>query len=251
LGKNFEELDHRPTDIGDISLRRRRIPELTDADVLEVKLGDEFLMSSLFTEGEVALANRGLEALTECGGTPADVVVGGLGLGYTAHAALSFSGVESVLIVEALLPVIDWHRNGLVPLGDKLESDPRCQFIHGNFFSMAGSSGAGFDPDSPGRQFDAVLLDIDHSPQSLLNPQSAEFYTLAGLRRLTKFIRPQGVFAMWSNDPPADAFLADLAQAFTTSKGHIVSFRNPMTGQDAASTIYVALSPRSQQTNTP
>ena len=131
-----------------------------------------------------------------------------------------------------------------MPLGDKLTSDPRCQFVHGNFFSMAGSSGAGFDPDSPGRQFDAVLLDIDHSPQSLLNPLNAAFYAPAGLRRFADFIRPNGVFAMWSNDPPADAFLADLSRVFTTSKAHVVKFSNPMSGQCSASTIYVALSPR-------
>ncbi len=243
MGKNFEELDHRPSEIGDISLRRRRIPAVTDADVFEVKLGDEFLMSSLFTDGEIALANHGLAGLTAHGGLPTDVVVGGLGLGYTAHAALNFPGVGAVVVVDALAPVIEWHQKGLVPMGDKLTSDSRCRFVHGDFFAMAGSSGAGFDPDSPGRQFDAVLLDIDHSPESLLDPSNAAFYTPAGLQRLAAFIRPRGVFALWSNDPPTDQFLGDLAAAFIKAEAHVVSFRNPMTGLESASTIYVALSP--------
>ena len=102
-------------------------------DVFEVKLGDKFLMSSLFTDGEVALANRGLEALNGQSDKPADVVIGGLGLGYTAYAALSFQGVNSVVIVEVLVHVIEWHKKGLVPLGEKLVSDPRCRFVHGNF----------------------------------------------------------------------------------------------------------------------
>ena len=76
---DFEELDYRNTPIGVVSLRRRRHVSL-DIDVYEVKLGDEFLMSSLFTEGEIALARLGLAGLTG----PLDVVVGGLGLGYTA-----------------------------------------------------------------------------------------------------------------------------------------------------------------------
>tara|TARA_R110000868_G_scaffold9937_12_gene48934 strand:- start:493 stop:1230 length:738 start_codon:yes stop_codon:yes gene_type:complete len=244
LGKNFEELDHRPSEIGDISLRRRRIPAVTDADVFEVKLGDEFLMSSLFTEGEVALANHGLSALAAQDVTPADVVVGGLGLGYTAYAALCFPGVGSVVIVDALAPVIEWHQKGLVPLGEKLTSDSRCRFVHGNFFAMASSSGTGFDPESPERLFDAVLLDIDHSPDNLLDRGNAVFYTPAGLQRLATFIRPNGVFALWSNDPPTDQFLGDLAAAFMESKAHVVSFRNPMTGEESASTIYVAVSPR-------
>ena len=244
MGKNFEELDHRPSAIGDISLRRRRIPEFADVDVFEVKLGDEFLMSSLFTEGEVALANYGLEALAERYDKPVDVVVGGLGLGYTASAALDFSAVKSVVVVEALAPVIEWHEKKLVPLGDELTSDSRCRFVKGDFFSMAGPSGEGFDPDTPGRQFDAILLDIDHSPQSLLNPRSATFYTPAGLRRLASFIHSHGVFAMWSNDPPMGTFLNDLSAAFMATKAYVVNFQNPMTGEDSASTIYVALSPR-------
>ncbi len=244
MGKNFEELDHRPSAIGDISLRRRRIPAVTDEDVFEVKLGDEFLMSSLFTEGEIALANHGLTALTAHGGTPSDVVVGGLGLGYTARATLKFPGVGSVVVVDALAPVIEWHQEGLVPLGRELTSDSRCRFVHGNFFAMAGSLSSGFDPESPGRKFDAVLLDIDHSPENLLDPGNAPFYTPAGLQRLTTYIRPNGVFALWSNDPPTDQFLGDLGSAFMKTEAQVVSFRNPMTGEESASTIYVAVSPR-------
>ncbi|MCB1970396.1 MAG: hypothetical protein KDG54_08315 [Geminicoccaceae bacterium] len=58
----FAELDRQPTAVGEISLRRRR--ELTlDVDVYEVKLDDEFLMSSLFTEAEEQLAHLGLAAV--------------------------------------------------------------------------------------------------------------------------------------------------------------------------------------------
>jgi hypothetical protein len=73
----FEELDYRPTPIGALSLRRRRELSL-GVDVFEIKLGDEYLMSSLFTVSEIALARLGLAKLS---GTDLDVVVGGLGLG--------------------------------------------------------------------------------------------------------------------------------------------------------------------------
>ena len=81
---NFQELDFQRTPYGDISLRRRREPRAGNVEVYEVKLGDEFLMSSLFTASEVALAEYGLAALNRA---PLTVVVGGLGLGYTAQAA--------------------------------------------------------------------------------------------------------------------------------------------------------------------
>lgn len=88
MSARFQEIDWRPTAMGDISLRRRRDP-VSGADVYEVKLGDEFLMSSLFTAGEIALAELGLAELP---GTELDVVVGGLGLGYTAQAVLDDPG---------------------------------------------------------------------------------------------------------------------------------------------------------------
>ena len=63
---DFEELDYRPTPIGALSLRRRRELKL-GVDVFEIKLGDEFLMSSLFTASEIALARLGLAELSEHG----------------------------------------------------------------------------------------------------------------------------------------------------------------------------------------
>ena len=81
----FEELDYCPTPIGALTLRRRRDLKL-NVDVFEIKLGDESLMSSLFTASEIALARLGLAELGD--GGPFDVVVGGLGLGYTANAVL-------------------------------------------------------------------------------------------------------------------------------------------------------------------
>jgi hypothetical protein len=55
MSLNFEELDYRLTPIGGLILRRRRDLSL-GVDIFEIKLGDEFLMSSLFTASEIALA---------------------------------------------------------------------------------------------------------------------------------------------------------------------------------------------------
>ena len=116
-------------------------------------------MSSLFHEAELALADIGLGELD---GEGWDVVVGGLGLGYTAAATLKFEKLNRLIVVEALEPVIEWHKRGLIPLGRQLTSDSRCVFRHGDFFALADQ--AAFDPATPKTQFDAVLLDIDHTP---------------------------------------------------------------------------------------
>src|SRR5476651_1379407 len=108
MSRDFEELDYRQTRLGELTLRRRRILSLEGLEVFEVKLGDAFLMSSLFHEVEVALADLGLSGLQG----PLDVVAGGLGLGYTAVAALQHAAVRSLVVIEALDAVIDWHVRG-------------------------------------------------------------------------------------------------------------------------------------------
>jgi spermidine synthase len=232
---NFEELDYQKTELGELILRRRRMLSLEDTDVFEIKLGESFLMSSLFTKVEIALAEL---ALAELQADALDVVVGGLGLGYTARAALQNPAVKSVVVVEALPAVIDWHRRGLVPLGAQLTADPRCRFFQGDFFKQADS--AALDPESPGKLFHAVLLDIDHSPRDLLHPSHSAFYHGNALRRLAAQLHPGGVFAMWSDDPPEEEFLQALDLAFASSRAHIVSFHNPLLDCEAASTVYVA-----------
>jgi spermidine synthase len=236
MSRDFEELDYRETELGELILRRRRMLSLGGIEIYEVKLGEAFLMSSLFHEVEEALARLGLGELE---GEEWDVVVGGLGLGYTAVAALEHRQVRSLLVVDALEPVIEWHRNGLVPLGKKLTADRRATFVHADFFALARSQD-GFDPAVPGRRFHAVLLDIDHSPSNLLHPANATFYEADGLRALSSQLHPGGVFALWSDDPPDDGFLSKLGEVFASVRAHVVKFSNPVTEGDSASTVYVA-----------
>lgn len=235
MSARFEEIDWRPTAMGDISLRRRRDPASGD-DVYEVKLGDEFLMSSLFTAGEIALTRLGLAKLPH---SELDVVVGGLGLGYTAQAALDDPRVRSLVVIDALGEVIDWHQRRLVPLGASLASDPRCRLVQGDFFAMV-EGACGLDPQEPDRRFHAILLDVDHSPRHVLHPRHATLYQPAGMRALAARLQPDGVFALWSNDPPDEQFNSVLADVFSESEAHVVDFDNPLQGGTAANTVYVA-----------
>lgn len=231
----FEELDYRPTPIGALSLRRRRMPS-ADVDVFEIKLGDEFLMSSLFTASEIALSRLGVAAIP---GRALDVAVGGLGLGYTAEAVLEEERVGSLVVVEMLDAVIDWHRAGLLPLGPRLTGDARCRLVQGDFFAMAGSAD-GLDPDAPGRRFDAILVDIDHSPDDLLDARSAGFYRSEGLRALAAHLKPGGVFGLWSNDKPDPRFTLRLSSVFAEAWAEPVSFHNPLQDKPFTQTVYLA-----------
>jgi len=234
VGKRIEELDWRATPMGEISLRRRVEPSL-GVDVFEVKLGQEFLMSSLFTVAESELARLGLAALP---GADLDVVVGGLGLGYTARAALADPRVRSVHVVEALEAVVSWHQDDLLPLAQELTADPRCAILTADFFAMVASA-EGFGPTVP-QPLHAVLLDVDHTPRHVLHPSHAGFYEPAGMQRVAERLHPAGVFALWSDDPPEDHFLRVLADVFATVDAHVVRFTNPLTGGESSNTVYVA-----------
>ncbi len=232
----FEELDYRATPMGPISLRRRRLLSLGE-DVFEVMLGDEHLMSSLFTETERALARL---ALARLDGDALDVAVGGLGLGYTAQAALADARVSSLIVVEIMEAVIDWHRQGLVPLGAELSGDARCRFVEADFFAALAEEPPALDPAAPARCFDAVLLDVDHAPDRVLSPAHAALYSPEGLARARRVLKPGGVFALWSDDPPDAAFLNDLAAAFSWRDAEEVAFDNPLTQARSSCTIYLA-----------
>lgn len=235
MSARFQELDWRQTPLGELTLRRRRDPG-TGEEIHEIKLNDEFLMSSMFTVAEVELARL---ALAELSRTPLHVMVGGLGLGYTASAVLEHPDVAALVVVDALNEVIEWHRQGLIPAGKALAADPRCRLVHGDVFAML-RGGQGFDPETPGRLFDAIIVDIDHSPRHLLHPTNADFYQAEGLRRIAGLLPPDGVFALWSNDPPDDEFTAALSSTFTEVRAEVIRFPNPLQDRDSTATVYLA-----------
>jgi len=230
----FEELDWQPTRMGELTLRRRTEPA-TGELIYEVKLGDEYLMSSLFTIAEEELATLGLAATT---GTDLDVLVGGLGLGYTAVTPLGDERVRSLAVIDALPAVIGWHERELLPVSTALVRDARTTLVHDDFFAVIRRPPAPGDP-----RYDAILLDVDHSPRHQLDPTHADLYTVDGLRALNRHLAADGVFALWSDDLPDQQFMRALGGVFARPAAHIVEFENALTGGTSSNTVYVAVSP--------
>ena len=233
----YEELDFRPTPIGELMLRRRRMPQFGDRDIYEVKLGEHFLMTSLFHEAESQLASMGLAALNR---DPLDVVVGGLGLGYTAAEALKDRRVESLVVVDFLEAVLGWHQTGLVPLGRTLMDDERCRMVQADFFALSRDVTKSFDPDHPAKRHDVILLDIDHTPTHVLSQTNTHFYTEEGLGELARHLKPGGVFAMWADGIPEDEFTRRLNGVFAHAESHTIEFDNAITGDVSKGSVYVA-----------
>ena len=151
---HFEILAHEMTPLGVLCLRRRELLCEPGTIVTEVTLNHEFLMSSLYTDSERALARTAMQMHA---GADLRVLVGGLGLGYTAREALLSERVAGVEVVELLPPVIDWLRNDLVPLSCELRDERRLVITPGDVFRRL--RGPADD------LFDVILIDVDHSPE--------------------------------------------------------------------------------------
>jgi spermidine synthase len=229
----FEELDWQATPIGDLTLRRRTEPAVGQ-EIYEVKLGDEYLMSSLFTVAEEELADLGLAAVD---GDDLSVLVGGLGLGYTAVAALRDARVESLTVIDRLGAVIGWHERKLLPVSAELVDDARTSLVEDDFFAVMRAA-----PAEGHRGYSAILLDVDHSPRHQVDPTPADLYDAPGLGALDRHLATGGVFALWSDDPPDEEFLVELNAVFDDAVAHVVDFENAVTGGMSSNTVYVARS---------
>ena len=227
----YEELAFASTPIGEISLRKR-YDRLTQQWVHEVRLGEEYLMSSQFNATELALAQLGL---AEAPGDELSVLVAGLGLGFTAHEALKDPRTKRLVVVELVGAVIDWHVRELVPDTIGLAADPRCELVEADFFEMMRSG------QCP--RVDVMLVDIDHSPEVLLAQEHGDFYSATGVDSAAGALSEQGVFALWSDDAPEERLLDHLGTRFTHARAEVVAFDNPITGGASACTIYVASRP--------
>lgn len=183
----FEILAYEDTSLGPLCLRCRELLSEPGTLVTEVTLNHEFLMSSYNTDSERAISNRSVEIHD---GSQLTALVGGLGLGYTARELLCNSNVASVEVVEFLPPVIDWLRDGLVPLSDELNASDQLTISHGDVYQRLMSD--------PVEKFDLIVIDVDHSPSDTLSETEHPFYTRDGLTKAKEHLRDGGVLAVWS-----------------------------------------------------
>jgi spermidine synthase len=213
---DLEILAYEPSALGMICLQQRGMASEPGAVVTEITLDHQFLMSSHNTASERALARVGLEMHA---GKELRVLVGGLGLGYTAREVLRSDRVAHVEVVELLAPVIDWLDRGLVPLAEELRADARFAVSEGDVYRRLASP--------PERTHALILVDVDHSPDEPLGAGSASFYTEEGLALARRHLAADGVLGVWSyaESPP---FAAALRRVFREVRVEPLTFENPV-----------------------
>ncbi len=200
----YAEVARAESERGEIVLRRR-VREHA-ADVLELRVNGVFVMDTEETTSEVALAAAALELVEE----PRDVVVGGLGLGFTVQRVLADSRVGKVMVVEIEEALIGWMRDGTVPHGPALLADKRVQLINADI-AMAVAEATS--------TYDLVLLDVDNGPGYLVHDHNAGLYESAFLASTRRIINPGGALVVWSANP-APGLAAVMEKVFGNCTDH-------------------------------
>lgn len=216
------------TALGLVCLRQRAVAGAPGEVATELTIDHQFLMSSVNTASERALAEH---ALALHGGDALDVLVGGLGLGYTAQAVLASRRVARCEVVELLAPVIGWLASGVLPLSEALRGDERLAVAQGDVYARLAAP--------PAQRHDLVLIDVDHSPDEHLGGGHAAFYTEAGLERARRHLAPGGVLGVWSY-AESSAFAGALRRVFPEVHVARVPFENTVVGGEEINFLFFA-----------
>jgi spermidine synthase len=178
----WQTLDRaRMSDGSELTLARR-------GDEHSMRIDGDMLMTSSSHGSEEKLAERGCAGLESL--PRARVLVGGLGMGFTARAALSALRPDAVVeVVEFVGAVVRWNRELIGHLANEPLLDPRLRVTEGDVAHTISTARA---------RYDAILLDVDNGPEAYTRRENRHLYSLAGLRRARQALRPNGVLAIWS-----------------------------------------------------
>lgn len=170
--------------------------------VFVIRSGGRELMSSLRHHSEEDMARIGLEGLRRDAPT---VLIGGLGLGYTARATLDAlpEGKGRVVVAEISQAVIEWNRTTLGHLAGQPLQDPRCSV---ELADVADLARAGKNT------YDCILLDVDNGPSAVSAKQNQKLHDVPGIALMKAALRPGGTLVVWSAGSDAK-FLSQLGRA--------------------------------------
>ena len=204
----YVEVARAESERGEVVLRRRRDPALGDEGptALELRVNGVFVMDTLETGTEQELARVALAHVAD----PAAVLVGGLGLGFTAHALLADPRVQRIVVAEIEDALVGWMRDGTVPHGPSYLADARLEVLVADVrLAVAEAADASYD---------LVLLDVDNGPGFLVYDENAAVYAAPFLREVARVLRPGGAVAVWSA-AEAPGLRTAMEQAFGTVVG--------------------------------
>jgi spermidine synthase len=209
----YVEVARAESERGELVLRERREPGAPS--ILELRANGIFVMDNAEFSSEEALASAALSLVD----APHQVLVGGLGLGFTLHRVLADDRVERCTVVEIEEALVRWMRDGTIPHGQTVLADERAHLVVADVQAAVA--------EARDASYDLVLLDVDNGPSFLVHEENARLYTADFLRRARRILRPGGAVVVWSTDRSED-LLAGLDDVFDAAD----AVRHPVRLQD-------------------
>jgi len=190
MTRPWKTLETVPTKDGDLKLLKRG-----DDDFM-ITISGRVLMVSQDHRSELALARLACRALA--GRKKPKILIGGLGMGYTLRAALDeLPDKAEVVVSEIAEQVVHWCRGPLSPLTDKAISDPRVRVEVTDVADLIAEAARA----APQGLYDAIILDLYQGPNEANRTTNEPFYGPAALMTTRAALKPNGIFAVWSEDP--------------------------------------------------
>jgi spermidine synthase len=174
-----------PGDGGELRLYQR-------GDEFSIKVeGRGELMNSRVHGSEDALAKHSCARLADC--VKPQLLIGGLGMGFTLAEALRHVGSHAQVVVAELVPaVVSWNRGPLGKYAGHPLEDPRVSVREGDVARII---------EAARQAYDAILLDVDNGPEGLTRKDNDWLYGMDGLNAAYTALRGGGVLAVWSAGP--------------------------------------------------
>ena len=156
-----------------------------------IRVDRHILMSTRMHGSEDALADLAFDRISRR--TPSRVLVGGLGMGFTARAALKRCTTEDRVVVAELVPaIVEWNRGPLGAAAEYPLNDPRLQVHHGDVCDLIRKQS---------ERWDLILLDVDNGPDGLSADFNQWLYAPSGLASIHRVLKPGGILGVWSVEP--------------------------------------------------
>ncbi len=192
-----------------------------------LKLAGRQLMSTYSTTSELLLGEVACEHLSR--GKAPRVLIGGLGLGFSLRRVLEMLGPQAIVHVAELLPeVVAWNRELLAAVNGKLLADPRVEVFTEDVFKVIRRASAA--------PYDAILLDMDNGPTSLVQKRNSRIYERKGFAQIARALSPGGRVAFWAaGEEPG--FVARLGKAGFSAEA--IDAKSHDTAKRAAHRIYI------------
>lgn len=225
----YTEVARAESPRGEIVLRERREADAGEnaPAVLELRVNGVFVMDTLETSSEKGLATAALKQVEH----PRDVVVGGLGLGFTMHEILADKRVEHLVVVEIEDAIVQWMRDGTVPHGPSYLADERVSVMTADIRTAIA--------EATPAAYDLVLLDVDNGPGFLVYDSNEAVYQREFLGQVKAALRPGGALVIWSA-AESPALRAEMEQAF----GSVVAVPYDVTLQSREEHYWIYLARR-------